>query len=47
MAAKKKKAEVSKVQDAVHVKYVAAAGMWCTTTIAKGQQSQKWTLEKP
>lgn len=47
MAPKKKK-EVSKSFRPVHsVKYVARAGMWCTTIIDEKGQRQSWSMEKP
>lgn len=46
MAPKKKKAETP-MNPVEHVKYVAKAGMWCTTLINEKGQSQQWTATKP
>lgn len=48
MASKKKKSDGNKPMKTIKsVKYVARAGMWCTTVIdGKGQQ-QTWSMEKP
>jgi hypothetical protein len=47
MAPKKKKLEGRVMKPIKSVKYVARAGMWCTTIIDEKGQNQTWSMEKP